>query len=558
MAGWVYGAGSGGGGTPGGEDKDIQFNNNGRFSGSTNLLITDGSGSLSASTTISASSFHGDGSNLTGLTASAVNVADGPEFSLQFRRDDPITGEISGSGNLTFTSNTLLALTGTLEVVGNVSASINVSGSGFHGLTADLSSSLASSGLGQELQLGSGANRRIGAAEIEGSDYLMASNSDGRIVLSSSSGIELITDTTDGVGSFGSPVIVYTSQAGSDVAASITHEGNISASQNISGANVYVAAGNSIFLNGSTETFKITNNGTNFDINGTNIILNAVNHVSASTDLSASGFFGEELEMTSNAVVKGQVIVGPGTGVGYVSANGDSNTRIRFGAAGLGSDSMSIEAGGKAFIVLDENGRDELTLGTGVGDVNDRTIGVLQADGADFFLVGHDAGAITLSSSSGVEVVTDPTAGLGLFASPIKIYNDQNGDDTRLFLSTAGVVSASSTIHGTNFIRKQSPSIHASHFSASNAASLYLVNVSSAPVTASLPGLTATAQIGETYTFKDYFGSGSVITLHISPSGSQEIDEGSQLRIEQAFGAATVTAVSSSTKGFSWVVTSTT
>ena len=188
MAGWVYGAGSGGGGTPGGEDKDIQFNNNGRFSGSTNLLITDGSGSLSASTTISASSFHGDGSNLTGLTASAVNVADGPEFSLQFRRDDPITGEISGSGNLTFTSNTLLALTGTLEVVGNVSASINISGSGFHGLTADLSSSLASSGVGQELQLGSGANRRIGAAEIDGSDYLMASNSDGRIVLSSSTG----------------------------------------------------------------------------------------------------------------------------------------------------------------------------------------------------------------------------------------------------------------------------------------------------------------------------------------------------------------------------------
>jgi len=588
MAGWVYGAGSGGGGTPGGEDKDIQFNNNGRFSGSTNLLITDGSGSLSASTTISASSFHGDGSNLTGLTASAVNVADGPEFSLQFRRDDPITGEISGSGNLTFTSNTLLALTGTLEVVGNVSASINVSGSGFHGLTADFSSSLASSGVGQELQLGSGANRRIGAAEIDGSDYLMASNSDGRIVLSSSSGIELVTDTTDGVGSFGSPVIVYTSQAGSDVAASITHEGNISASQNISGANVYVAAGNSIFLNGSTETFKITNNGTNFDINGANIILNATTHVSASTDLSASGFFGEELEMTSNAVVKGQVIVGPGTGVGYVSANGDSNTRIRFGAAGLGSDSMSIEAGGKAFIVLDENGRDELTLGTGVADVvhvsgsltasvglrvsasaadgqdifvgagNDRTIGVLQEGGDDFFVVGHDAGIITLSSSSGVEIVTDPTEGLGLFASPIKVFNDSDGNDTRLFLSTAGVVSASSTIHGTNFIRKQSPTVHGSDFSASNAASLYLVKVDSGPVTASLPGLTSAAQIGETYTFKDYLGSGSVNSVHISPSGSQEIDEGSQLTIEQAFGAATVTAVSSSTKGFSWVVTSTT
>ena len=35
---WVFGPG-GGGGTPGGADKDIQFNNNGEFSGS-NLLTT--------------------------------------------------------------------------------------------------------------------------------------------------------------------------------------------------------------------------------------------------------------------------------------------------------------------------------------------------------------------------------------------------------------------------------------------------------------------------------------------------------------------------------------
>ena len=44
MSGWVYGAG-GGSTSPGGSDGDIQFNNNGSFSGS-NLLTTDGSGNL--------------------------------------------------------------------------------------------------------------------------------------------------------------------------------------------------------------------------------------------------------------------------------------------------------------------------------------------------------------------------------------------------------------------------------------------------------------------------------------------------------------------------------
>ena len=116
--GWAF-VGTGSSATiPGGNDTNIQFNNNGSFSGSA-LLITDGSGSLSASVNISASAFYGDGSNLTGLTASAVNVADGPEFSIQFRRDTPISGEISGSGALVFlTASSTLSLSSSLVISG--------------------------------------------------------------------------------------------------------------------------------------------------------------------------------------------------------------------------------------------------------------------------------------------------------------------------------------------------------------------------------------------------------------------------------------------------------
>lgn len=98
MSGWVYGPG-GGSTSPGGSNGDIQFNSSGSFSGSA-LLTTDGAGSLSASANISASAFYGDGSNLTGVTASAVQVADGPQYSLQFRYDSPVSGDLSGSSDL--------------------------------------------------------------------------------------------------------------------------------------------------------------------------------------------------------------------------------------------------------------------------------------------------------------------------------------------------------------------------------------------------------------------------------------------------------------------------
>ena len=134
--GWAFvGTGSSGGTTtPGGSDTNIQFNNNGSFSGSA-LLTTDGSGSLSASVNISASAFYGDGSNLTGVTASAVQVADGPQYSLQFRFDTPVSGDLSGSSDLTWDTGTK-----NLLVTGNVSASINISGSGLYATNAYVSS----------------------------------------------------------------------------------------------------------------------------------------------------------------------------------------------------------------------------------------------------------------------------------------------------------------------------------------------------------------------------------------------------------------------------------
>ena len=191
--GWAYINATSSTTAPGGFDQDIQFNHHGAFSGS-GLLTTDGTGSLSASVNISASAFYGDGTNLTGLTASAVNVADGPEFAIQFRKDSPVTGEISGSGDLMWiTSSTdYLQVTGAIKVAGFISASTSVSASEY-----------------------------------------------------------------------------------------------------------YIQGGNSFFF-GTGNTYKITRNGTNLDVNsGGNVILNAGSgHVSASTNFSASSFYGIDAYLT--------------------------------------------------------------------------------------------------------------------------------------------------------------------------------------------------------------------------------------------------------------------
>ena len=121
--GWAFVSSSTAGGTPGGVNTEVQYNDGGSFQGDANLTW-DGSQlsttNVSASTNISASAFYGDGSNLTGITASAVEVADGPEQALQFRVDTPVSGEISGSAALMFlTGSETLQLSGTLQMTGS-------------------------------------------------------------------------------------------------------------------------------------------------------------------------------------------------------------------------------------------------------------------------------------------------------------------------------------------------------------------------------------------------------------------------------------------------------
>ena len=99
---------------------------------STVVMVIDGtanaltaSTSLSASQNITAGAFYGDGANLTNVTASAVQVADGPVNAVQFRIDSPVSGEISGSGNFMYIpsesgTSDFLQVTGAVGIEGNL------------------------------------------------------------------------------------------------------------------------------------------------------------------------------------------------------------------------------------------------------------------------------------------------------------------------------------------------------------------------------------------------------------------------------------------------------
>ena len=86
----------------------------------------------------------------------------------------------------------------------------------------------------------------------------------------------------------------------------------------------------------------------------------------------------------------------------------------------------------------------------------------------------------------------------------------------------------------------------------------FVVDCTGSVVTGTLPGITTDDQIGLTYTVKDLFGSGSTNNVVVKPSGSQKIDGGTAAKIQTNYGALTITAFSSSARGYGWGIVSTT
>jgi hypothetical protein len=295
-------------------DKDIKFIGSDAGAAVTALSLDMSAGgnavfsnNVSASTNISASAFYGDGTNLTnvGAVSSITNGAN--DRLVTFSSADSLNGE----ANLTFSSANLFT------VAGNITASSNISGSAFYGdiVTANITSTN-----GNDLILQSAAETYI----LSNSNIILDLDNDNNDTSSNfivrngtNTPIFIVTESTG---------LAYAAQlgvgtAGAEHTLSVTGTLGVSGDATVSGtlyANHLTAStisssfyGDGAYLsnvpsvaNGANDrlvTFSSAdalNGEANLTFNSSNLLTVAGN-ITASTNVSASAFYGNGANLTS-------------------------------------------------------------------------------------------------------------------------------------------------------------------------------------------------------------------------------------------------------------------
>jgi len=355
---------------------------------------------ISSSYNISASAFYGDGSNLTGITASAVNVADGPEYAIQFRRDSPVSGEISGSGALLFlTASSTLSLSSSLAISGTAA--------GFQS---------------SEVYFGTPGGK-IGQLLVEEDDgYLFVLKSSGAIDISGSEGVTVMLDvgTNLTVASDYTNTGLALTNMDDDVAIDIGHDGAISGSGDAYVGGKLYAYNNSADLWGGLDlnSVGITATGPIADattVSGTYAQFTAV---------TASAIVGgSPLSISSSATtVTGSLAVSDldEGGILFAGTDGELNTDV---------DSLQWSTereynGGYIGLVVSSSASGSAALGDGMfmlSDATDELVCLITADGAEF--------AVNLSGSGDLNIGGNATIGGNLAVDGNATIGNSTDDD---------------------------------------------------------------------------------------------------------------------------------
>jgi hypothetical protein len=516
---WVFGPG--GGGTPGGANGDIQFNSSGSFSGSP-LLTTDGAGNLSASANISASAFYGDGSNLTNVTASAVEVADGPQYSLQFRFDSPVSGDLSGSSDLLWdpaTSDVLIS--------GNVRLE---DGKEFYG---DLEGAILFSAKVDEAG-GIGKGKVVYIKGISGTTPTIGLAA---------------CDNPATMPAFGLCAVSASNNANTQVATFGSLDGldlyNISPGHSFSAGDIlYVNTGSG----GTAGTF------TNVKPTGSSNLVQNIgkvvrNGVSANGQIKVGG--------------AGRANDTPNLDKGYLFIGNDTDQTIQ-------DNTIFVSASANRVGINNTSPDHTLTVGgdiSGSGNISGSGLYVEDAFvsniPANRVLVSTTNGQITSHSpftfTSDVLAVPTITASVGVMVTSSANGSINIGEGIRYIFDgddRLDVFENEFRIKNTNFFQGVSGE-QTSNFNIRDT-QVFLVDTNSSVVTGTLPGVTSLDNYGATFTIKDSGGNAGTNNVVIEPSGSQTIDGGTAAKIEINYGAITVVAISSSVNGLGWTIVSAT
>ena len=516
---WVFGPG--GGGTPGGANGAIQFNSSGSFSGSP-LLTTDGAGNLSASANISASAFYGDGSNLTNVTASAVEVADGPQYSLQFRFDSPVSGDLSGSSDLLWdpaTSDVLIS--------GNVRLE---DGKEFYG---DLEGAILFSAKVDEAG-GIGKGKVVYIKGISGTTPTIGLAA---------------CDNPATMPAFGLCAVSASNNANTQVATFGSLDGlnlnNISPGHSFSAGDIlYVNTGSG----GTAGTF------TNIKPTGSNNLVQNIGKVVRNG-------------ITSNAQIKvggaGRANDTPNLDKGYLFIGNDTDQTIQ-------DNTIFVSASANRVGINNTSPDHTLTVGgdiSGSGNISGSGLYVEDAFvsniPANRVLVSTTNGQITSHSpftfTSDVLAVPTITASVGVMVTSSANGSINIGEGIRYIFDgddRLDVFENEFRIKNTNFFQGVSGE-QTSNFNIRDT-QVFLVDTNSSVVTGTLPGVNSLDDYGATFIIKDSGGNAGTNNVVIEPSGSQTIDGGTAAKIEINYGAITVVAISSSVNGLGWTIVSAT
>jgi hypothetical protein len=442
--GWAYVSGSSASGTPGGADTNIQFNNAGAFGGSSDLTwdgSTVATTDISASINISASAFYGDGSNLTGITASAVNVADGPEFAIQWRYDTPASGDLSGSQALTWNTSSLdLTVTGNVRLADSYEFYGDLEGAVRFPAVNDEGASISK---GQAIYIKgvSGQTPTVALAACDDEDKMPAFGLAGEDATNGAS-VQIVTfgslqnlnltslygqtfavgDTayvqTGSGGTSGSLTPtrptgssnfiqnmgeIVRNGGGGDGQIKITGPGRANATPNLDTG--YLFVGNDTNCSVQDNTVFISSSANMVGINNINPdhALSVTGDISASVNVSASAFYGDGSNLTNL----------PGGGGGGIFTELDSSNAYT-------TSSLSIGTSGApgATLHVSSSGDEALFRVDGLTETGP----VLFVTGSGRVAIGHDSPAYALSVNGNVEFGNGSGGGYLISRGDINTY----------------------------------------------------------------------------------------------------------------------------------------
>jgi hypothetical protein len=508
---------------------NVQFINS--DSGSIESMVDDHSNQTIAgvktfSTAITSSGFFDSSGGGSTIVSSPINTL--------FGAGEDRVAVFSGSSDLTASSGFTYNQT-VLAVTGNISASLNVSGSGFYGSGVGLTSLPAASITGQvsaaNISLGNGLTNVGGAVAVSGSDTSMTIAANGISINGAgnlsglkvgSSGLRADPNRADGVSGG--------SLAGADEFL-IADNDQSNALKKATITNLQTYMQNSLTFRvpaGSDEQIQFNDSsdfgGDNtFLFNSTTKVV-SVSGVSASVNVSASQFYGDGGSLTNlpAAELTGQVNAGNiNIGHGLFNQSNKLSVSASFG--------LTASAAGLEVTASNTSGLNVLST-TGLTISPIRTPAKASPVAADIVLLGDSTDSNNVKNATLTSVVTLMQNNGAAGANTQVQFNNSNffiGDGSQL--ENVGGQSAYGSF--------------TANFSVPTESDILGIITTGSAITASLAAAN-TYGPGQRFTFKDVSGSCSgsnhiVISASAYGSGNR-IDGQGTVKIQTGFGAVTI------------------